>query len=455
MSTGDAKLASAGERIESGRELRRKVPRKSHAGWKPSSDRPDPIELLIASDEGRIPKLLPIRYGRMKKTPFTFLRGAAAIMASDLARTPTPNIRVQAGGDSHIMNFGAFATPERNLIFDINDFDETLPAPFEWDLKRLTASIEVAGRCAGSKSKSCEKAVRGALQTYRERMAKYAALPAIDVWYERIDFEPLLKNLPRTSDRTRDLKTVDKARRKNLPLHILPTVAKGGKDKIKDDPPLIFHQQEQQSPAYLRRMESAFERYDQSLAPPFRVLFNRYRLRDVALKVVGVGSVGTYCEAALFTDGVGQPLFLQLKEARASVLERYAGKSAFEYHGERVVIGQRLMQAASDIFLGWTVDPESGRHFYIRQLRDMKISMPIESGDPADLAYFAQACGWSLARAHARSGDPGVIAGYLGSSDAFDDAIAKFAHDYADQNQRDYDALMKAIKQGRIRAEDV
>ncbi len=447
-------LVPVEEHVKAGRALRSSVPRKSHAGWKPPSDRPDPIKLLIDSDQGRIPELLPIRYGRMKKTPFTFLRGAAAIMACDLARTPTTKVRVQAGGDCHIMNFGAFATPERNLIFDINDFDETLPAPFEWDLKRLATSIEVAGRSAGSKSKACEKATRAALRTYREHMNEYAQTAAIEVWYERIDFGPLIEHLPQPHAHARGKKAIEKARRKSLPLHILPTVAKGGTNRIKDDPPLIFHQAEQRKPAYFQRMEAGLKRYRESLAPPFRVLFDRYQLRDVALKVVGVGSVGTYCEAALFTDDLEEPLFLQLKEARASVLEPYAGKSEFAYHGERVVVGQRLMQAASDIFLGWMVEPESGRHFYVRQLRDMKVPMPVDTSDPANLAYFAEACGWALARAHARSGDPAMIAGYLGSSGAFDDAIVKFAADYADQTQRDYQALLKAIKQGRIKAED-
>jgi uncharacterized protein (DUF2252 family) len=447
-------LVSTEERMKAGRALRRKVPRKTHAGWKPPSDRPDPIELLIASDQGRIAELLPIRYGRMRKSPFTFLRGAAAIMACDLARTPTTKVRVQAGGDCHIMNFGAFATPERNLIFDINDFDETLPAPFEWDLKRLVTSIDVAGRSAGSKSKDRAKATRAALGTYRERIAAYARMAAIEVWYERIDFGPLIKQLPQPHAHARGRKAIEKARRKSTPSHILPTLAKGVRDEIKDDPPLIFHEAEQRKPAYLREMEVGFRRYRESLAPSVRVLFDRYRLRDVALKVVGVGSVGTYCEAALFTDAQGEPLFLQLKEARASVLEQYAGKSAFAYHGERVVVGQRLMQAASDIFLGWTLEPESGRHFYVRQLRDLKVPMPMDTSNPADLAYFAEACGWALARAHARSGDPAMIAGYLGSSDSFDDALVKFAADYADQTERDHTALLKAIKQGRIKAED-
>jgi len=447
-------LVSAQQRIKAGRALRGSVPRKSHAGWKPPSDRPDPIKLLIDSDQGRIPELLAIRYDRMKKTPFTFLRGAAAIMACDLARTPTTQVRVQAGGDCHIMNFGAFATPERNLIFDINDFDETLPAPFEWDLKRLATSIQVAGRSAGSKSKDCEKATRSALRCYREHMAEYAHMAAIEVWYQRIDFAPLIKHLPQPHAHQRGRKAIAKARRKSIPMHILPTVAKGDKDQIKNDPPLIFHEAEQRKPAYLEKMEAGFKRYRESLAPSFRVLFDRYQLRDVALKVVGVGSVGTYCEAALFTDDLEEPLFLQLKEARASVWEPYAGKSEFACHGERVVVGQRLMQAASDIFLGWTVEPESGRHFYVRQLRDMKVPMPVDTSDPTELAYFAEVCGWALSRAHARSGDPAMIAGYLGSSDAFDDAIVKFAADYADQTERDHGALLKAIKQGRIKAED-
>jgi Uncharacterized protein conserved in bacteria (DUF2252) len=332
--------ASPERRIEAGRALRARVPRKSHAVWKAPSNRPDPIQLLIDSDKGRIAKLLPIRYARMSKSVFTFLRGAAAIMAFDLAQTPTTRLRVQACGDCHIMNFGGFATPERNLIFDINDFDETLPAPWEWDLKRLTTSIEVAGRAAGSRSKECERAVRAAVRSYREHMSEYATMPALDVWYERIDLKPLIKRMPEAEYRKRSTRAVEKARRKSIPSHVYPSLADGKKAEIKDAPPLIYHEPKQRKPAYLREATSSFRRYRECLAPAYRVLFDRYELRDIALKVVGIGSVGTYCEVALFIDLENAPLFLQIKEARASVLElsldlkwRSLLKSSFSFLG--------------------------------------------------------------------------------------------------------------------------
>jgi uncharacterized protein (DUF2252 family) len=446
--------ASPETRLEAGRALRAKVPRKSHAAWKAPSNRPDPVQLLMDSDKGRIAKLLPIRYGRMSKSPFTFLRGAAAIMACDLAQTPTTRLRVQACGDCHIMNFGGFATPERNLIFDINDFDETLPSPWEWDLKRLTTSIEVAGRSAGSPSGDRETAVRAAVRSYREHMAEYATMPALEVWYEHIELKSLIKRMPEAGYRKQSTKAIAKARKKMMPSHVYPSLADNKKAQIKDDPPLIYHEAKQRGRAYRQQATLSFKRYREHLLPAYRVLFDRYELRDIALKVVGIGSVGTYCEAALFTDPEHAPLFLQIKEARASVLERYAGASVFATHGERVVVGQRLMQAASDIFLGWTVGLETGRHFYVRQLRDMKIRMPLDTTDPALLAYFAEVCGWALARAHARSGDPAMIAGYMGSNARFDDAIVKFAVKYADQTESDYAVLKKAIKAGRIKAQE-
>ena len=443
--------APIAERLRAGRGLREKVPRKSHAPWKAPTNRPDPIQLLIESDAWRIPKLLPIRYGRMQQSPFLFLRGAAALMAFDLAETPRTGLRVQACGDCHIMNFGAFATPERNLVFDINDFDETLPAPWEWDVKRLTVSIEVAGRSAGIRSRYREHAVRAAVRSYREHLGECAAMPSLEVWYQRTDFQKLLDRVPGPKIRRRDRRVAERARRKTVPNNLLPSIAAGDTTKIKDEPPLIYHLPIQRTAAYLRRAVSIFKRYRTSLPESYRVLFDRFELLDVAFKVVGVGSVGTFCEVALFRDAQAAPLFLQIKEARASVLEPYVGRSVFSTHGQRVVDGQHLMQAASDIFLGWTVGLEPGRDFYVRQLRDMKIPMPVNTEDPTDLAYFADACGWALARAHARTGDPAMIAGYLGSSDAFDDAIVKFAKGYADQTESDYSALLKAIKGGRIK----
>jgi uncharacterized protein (DUF2252 family) len=433
-----------------GRRLRDRVPRKSHGEWKAPANRPDPIQLLIEYDAGRIPSLLPIRYARMRQSPFAFLRGAAAVMAFDLAQTPKTGFRVQACGDCHIMNFGAFASPERNLIFDINDFDETLPAPWEWDLKRLTVSIEVAGRSAGARSRNREDAVRSAVRSYRDHLGEYAQMRSLEVWYQRIDFQELIERVPGPKNRKRDRRAAERARHETVPITLLPSTA-GANTKIKDHPPLIYHLPSQRTAAYRRRAATIFQRYRDSLATPYRVLFDRFELLDVALKVVGIGSVGTFCEVALFRDAQAAPLFLQIKEARASVLEPYAGRSLSSTHGQRVVYGQRLMQAASDIFLGWMVGLQRGRHFYVRQLRDMKIAMPVDANDPSDLAYFADACGWALALAHARTGDPALIAGYLGSSDAFDDAIVKFADSYADQTERDYDALLKAIKSRRIK----
>ena len=444
------------ERFDAGRALRSRVPRKSHSGWKAADDRPDPISLLIDSDQGRIRALLPIRYGRMLESPFTFLRGAAAVMAHDLAPTPKTRIRVQAGGDCHIMNFGAFATPERNLIFDLNDFDETLPAPWEWDLKRLAASVDVAGRSAGFKAKDREAVVHRAARSYREHMARYAKMRALEVWYERIDFEPLVNKMLKGAERRYTRKRIAKARKEHFPLHITPLVA--GRDRrtrrieIENNRPLIYHPAGAHRVVFAEQVASVIKHYRESLPSHLRVLLDRFEYCDMAMKVVGIGSVGTFCAVALFVTGDREPLFLQLKEARASVLERYAGASRFSNHGERVVVGQRLMQAASDSFLGWAEGLDGDRHFYIRQLRDMKVSMVIDTMNAAELGYYAEACASALSCAHARSGDAAMIAGYLGSSPAFDDALARFAADYADQTERDYAALKKAVRAGRIKA---
>jgi uncharacterized protein (DUF2252 family) len=449
-------LRTTAERLVAGRALRDKAPRTSHAHWERSGRRLDPLEILKDANQHRLPELLPIRYGRMAKTPFTFLRGAASIMAADLAATPVSGLRVQAGGDCHIMNFGAFATPERNLIFDINDFDETLPAPWEWDVKRLAASIEVAARVADFKTRYRADAVRAAVRSYRERMAAYAPMSALEVWYQRIDFERLVKRIPQLDEQRRTRRQIEKARRQSMPSHLFPALARQGRRtaRIKDDPPLIYHPSGQHKASNHKRVLHALKGYRQSLPPTYQVLLDRYELEDIAIKVVGVGSVGTFCAVALLMAADDDPLFLQIKEASASVLERYAGASVFTNHGERVVVGQRLMQSASDILLGWTVGIEPNRHFYLRQLRDMKIAMPIETAGHEDLEYFAEACGWALARAHARSGDPAMIAGYLGSREVFEDAIAEFAAAYADQNESDHAQLLKAIKAGKIKTED-
>jgi uncharacterized protein (DUF2252 family) len=432
------------------------VPRSSHAAWQPQPDRPDPLEILKDSDHHRLPELLPIRYGRMAKSPFTFFRGAAAIMAADLAHTPVSGLRVQAGGDCHIMNFGGFATPERNLVFDINDFDETLPAPWEWDVKRLAASVEVAARSADFKARYCEDAVRAAVRSYREHMAAYAPMTALEIWYQRIDFERLVKKIPQLGEQRRARKSIVKARRQSLPDHLFPSLARqqGGTFKIKDEPPLIYHVTGQRHAEQRERILRGLRGYRDSLPSAYQVLFDRYQFQDFAMKVVGVGSVGTFCAVALLMASDEDPLFLQIKEARASVLEPYAGPSVFDNHGHRVVAGQHLMQSASDMLLGWSAGLDGKRHFYLRQLRDMKVAMPIETAGHEDLEYFAEACGWALARGHARSGDPAMIAGYLGSREAFDDALVEFASACADQTERDHARLLKAIKAGRIKTVD-
>ena len=447
------------DRLAAGRALRGRSQRSLHGDWQPAQDRPDPIATLLESDKGRIAALLPIRYERMRQSPFAFLRGAASIMAWDLSRTPSTGLRVQACGDCRIMNFGAFATPERNLIFDINDFDETLPAPWEWDLKRLAVSIEVAGRSGGTKKKDRERALRGAIAAYCEHMARYARMTALDVWYQRIDLTELIARHPESSKERKDRDLVRKAREQAVPSHVPLTAAAkkrshagAGSMKIENRPPLLYHLPRQRTRKYFARVKNALKTYRDSLPVAYRTLFDRFELQDVALKVVGIGSVGTYCEIALFSDEQNAPLFLQIKEARASVLEPFAGQSKFTTHGERVVAGQRLMQAASDIFLGWMVGMEPGRAFYVRQLRDMKIPMPVDAADPADLAFFSAACGRTLARAHARTGEPAMIAGYLGSGAAFEGAIINFSEAYADQTECDYAAMLKAIRQGRIKA---
>jgi uncharacterized protein (DUF2252 family) len=449
-----SKLTTIEDRYAAGRGLRERTPRSAHAAWQGPANRLDPLALLHDADAHRLRELVPIRYGRMRQSPFTFFRGSAAVMAADLARTPVSGIRVQAGGDCHIMNFGAFATPERNIIFDINDFDETLPAPWEWDVKRLCASVEVAARAADFKRDYREEAVRSAVRSYRDHISKLSAIAPLEAWYEHIDLAAMVKRIPRSDERVAARREIAKARRQSIPSHLFPSLAhqvRGGA-RINDDPPLIYHPPARDRSAYRERVAHAFKGYRESLAPPYRVLLDRYELQDIAIKVVGVGSVGTFCAIALFTTADQEPLFLQVKEATASVLERHASASLFPNHGERVVMGQRLMQAASDLLLGWTAGLEPRRHFYIRQLRDIKVAMPLATAGHDDSKFFAEKCAQALARAHARSGDPAMIAGYLGAGEAFDDAIVKFAAAYADQTEQDHAALVKAIKAGRIKA---
>ncbi|WP_298359639.1 DUF2252 domain-containing protein [Rhodoblastus sp.] len=452
-SKSEPQYSSPDERRSKGKALRDAAPRSAHAGWKPHKNRRDPAELLKESNEGRLPQLVPIRFGRMMQSPFAFYRGSAVVMAADLATTPVSGIQVQACGDAHLSNFGGFATPERRVIFDINDFDETLPGPWEWDVKRLATSFVLAGRHIRLSESDSARAVMEALCSYREHMADYAQMRALDVWYDTIDIDRFLAEAETASQQTRARaeERLKSLREKNTPEFLFPKFVqhRGAAPVIIDDPPLIFHPTKEMAPGLESHYAQGLAAYRESLPEHIRVLFDRYRFCDLAVKVVGVGSVGTRCAIALFMASDDDPIFLQIKEAGASVLEPYAGQSRHSNHGQRVVVGQRLMQSASDLFLGWGTGA-NGRDFYVRQLRDMKISVIIEDFDAADLRAYGRVCGWALARAHARSGDPAMIAGYLGSSDAFDVAVGEFASEYADQAQHDYRMFIRAIREGRI-----
>jgi uncharacterized protein (DUF2252 family) len=434
-----------------GKELRDKCPRHEHAAWQAPPNRADPLALMQQSNQGRMPELLPVRHGRMMKTPFTFFRGAALNMAADLAGTPATGIRVQACGDCHLMNFGAYATPERRVIFDINDLDETLPAPWEWDVKRLAASFVLACRDNCFRAGTARDAVLKCVRSYRERMAEYSTMNVLDVWYANMDVEELLPTIQDEVTSRRIQKRLAKARERTVLEHDFPERATtaGLAPTIKENPPLIFHQREKAHEEHFALVQRAFGGYRETLQEERRLLLDRYKLMDVAVKVVGVGSVGTFCGILLMMASEHDPLFLQFKQARPSVLEAYAGKSLHSNHGQRVVHGCRMMQSASDMFLGWT-EGEAGRHFYLRQLKDMKIKPMVEVFTPSVMVEYAALCGWSLAHAHARSGEPAKIAGYLGESDKFDKAIADFAVAYADQSEQDHEVLMKAVRAGKL-----
>lgn len=448
---------SVDERIAKGRALRDAAPRSSHAGWKPSKKRRDPVELLSESNVGRIEELIPVRFGRMSESPFAFYRGAAALMAADLATTPTSGLRVQACGDAHLMNFGGFATPERNIIFDINDLDETLPAPFEWDIKRLAASVVIAARHIELPMSDAARLVMALVREYRERMTDYAGMRALDVWYDKIDLQKYTDRMgdpaivKAIQNRMRD--RIEREQRKSVPDVMYPKLVthEGVKPMIKDEPPLIFHPSAEQAPGVISGYAEVIKMYRETLPDHMRSLFDRFHFFDMAVKVVGVGSVGTLCGVALFMAADNDPLFLQVKEARASVLEPYAGKSLYSNHGQRVVAGQRLMQTATDVFLGWTRG-ENGRDFYVRQLRDIKLSALIEDWDTGIMQQYGRMCAHALARAHARSGDAAMISGYMGTGTSFDDAIGEFAVEYAAQNRSDYRMFIKAIREGKIKA---
>jgi uncharacterized protein (DUF2252 family) len=454
------------ERVARGKAARSEVPRASHAVFEPSARRADPIKLLERQAKTRVRELVPIRYGRMLVSPFTFYRGAAMIMASDLSATPRSGITVQCCGDAHLSNFGVFASPERRLVFDINDFDETLPGPWEWDVKRLAVSMLIAAQDSGFTAKDQERIVLDTVGGYRTAIRGFAGMKNLDVWYACLDVESLLTELrsqlkPRMAKRTE--KTFAKAHTKDsMSAFSKLTTEVNGEARIVAEPPLIVPlddlAQGMERDEMFDGLHELLSDYRATLEHDRRVLLEQFHLTDFARKVVGVGSVGTRAWIALLLgrDGL-DPLFLQMKEAEASVLEDFFAPSEFQNHGERVVVGQRLMQATSDIFLGW-LHVESGidgkaRDFYARQLKDWKGSAEIEQMIPKGMALYGRLCGWTLARAHARSGDRVAIAAYLGNGRSFDHAIVEFSRSYAEQNQRDYDALASAVESGRIKAQ--
>ena len=442
------------QRWRIGRVLRERTPREKHAGWKAPKNRPDPVDLLIKSNGTRLPDLVPIRYGRMLTSAFAFLRGSAAVMASDLSRTAKTGVVVQACGDCHLMNFGAFATPERQLIFDINDFDETLPAPWEWDLKRLAASFAVAGKYINLNRRDVLAASESAVRSYRKSMIRYSRMRVLDIWYDHVDVDQFIKGLANPQWQKRWRERIARERARSVIEHDFPKLAarRGQHPRIKDNPPLIFHLPDRNDERFHHAVTAGHLAYLESLAPQYRAILERYKLVDIAMKVVGVGSVGTLCAIALLMASDDDPLFLQFKEANASVLEPYAGASEYKNHGQRVVVGLRFMQAASDVLLGWSHGELRGRDFYLRQLRDMKMSIIMEAMDRDTLKYYAKVCGRVLARAHARSADPAIIAGYMGNSAIFDEAVAQFAMDYSAQTDRDHESLGEAVRSGRIEA---
>ncbi|KYC17066.1 hypothetical protein WM94_22560 [Pseudomonas sp. ABFPK] len=445
----DKNFHSLKERLEAGKRLRDVVPRAAHATWKCKPRQRDPVGLLELSNRDRHPALVPVRYGRMLRSPFTFLRGSAGLMARDLATLPCTGIRVQACGDCHLLNFGLFATPERNLIFDINDFDETLPAPWEWDIKRLAVSFAVAAQDNRLNDKEAGQLAMACVQAYRKRMRELSEMSPLDVWYDRLDAQAIIDMAPSMKYRKARQELIARARTR-IGDYLYPQISDevGGRRRLVDQPPILFHIHEA---GFAKRVKLALEDYRSSLLPERRFLYDRYRLEDFAVKAVGIGSVGTFCFVGLFFSAENHPLLLQFKEACPSVLAPYAGKSEFANQGQRVVTGQRLSQSASDIFLGWT-ESSKGRQFFVRQLRDMKMSLPVEGASFEQMNMYAQVCGMTLARAHAKSGDAALISGYLGKSDAFDQALGKFALAYAEQNAKDYAALVNAEKKGRIKA---
>ena len=443
---------TAEQRRQEGKSLREKVPRESHAEFEIASDRTDPVKVIKKSSEGRLQHLVPIRYGRMAKSVFAFYRGTASLMAMDLAQTPTSDIRVQACGDCHLSNFGLFATPERNLIFDINDFDETLPAPFEWDIKRLAASFYVGALDNNFSDKDCKMITRNCVRAYREAIATFSTMKVLDVWYAKLDMDTIIAAAP-DAEAKRNREHIAEQARVSISDYVFPKITKlhEGKRLIVDQLPLVYHPPPEEKVP--EAMLDVLHMYRETLPLERRVLLDRYQIEDVAYKVVGVGSVGTRCGVVLLMAEADDPLLLQIKEARASVLEPYAGKSEFDHQGQRIVVGQRLMQSASDMMLGWTTGSGKNKiQFYLRQLRDMKFSFDVANMKPIQLSRYSEACGWTLARAHARSGDASVIYGYMGKSDVFDRAVGTFSQRYADQAERDSEMFLDAIESGEIKA---
>jgi uncharacterized protein (DUF2252 family) len=467
---------SIADRKTKGSDARNSTPLSSHAGWTPAADRPDPVGLLEDQDATRESDLVPVRHGRMLVSPFTFYRGAAKIMAADLADTPTAGLEVQLCGDAHLSNFGAFASPERELLFGLNDFDETLPGPFEYDVKRMAASFTIAGRNNGFAKADTRAATLGSVAAYREAMAGFAEMGTLEVWYAHLAEDQLMRRIrsvaaevSKSKKGAKATKRAEKRARKTLAkahtrdsLQALSKLGEvvDGRYRIVSQPPIVVPMRDLEAtygipPDKMERMiHEQFRAYRASLRADQRRLLERFQVVDMARKVVGVGSVGTRAFIVLL-QGRDQddPLFLQVKEATASVLEDHLAASRYKQHGERVVDGQRMLQAASDIFLGWTKGRvDVTRHYYWRQLRDMKGSADVEAMRPVGLSFYADICGWTLARAHARSGDPVAIAAYLGKRDAFDQAITDFSERYADQNERDYQAFAAAIHSGRLQA---
>jgi uncharacterized protein (DUF2252 family) len=466
LETGFAQMTPA-ERAARGKQARVAVPRESHAVFERPPDRPDPIGLLEEQATSRVPELVPIRWGRMMVSPFTFYRGAALPMAADLAGTPVSGLAVQACGDAHLSNFGIFGSAERRLVFDVNDFDETVPGPWEWDLKRLAASLEVAARANGFPGKDRREIVTASVARYRQAMRTFAGMTNLQVWYALMDVDELRAQFD-AQMKGRQRKTIDKDLAKARTRDSMQEVAKlcrvvDGRPRIISDPPLLVPVDEllprqEDTAAFEAQLLGLIATYRRTLETDRRFLFETFRYADLARKVVGVGSVGTRCWIVLMLGrDESDPLFLQVKEAQASVLARFVGASKYTNQGQRVVAGQRLMQASSDIFLGWDrteVGPDRRqRDFYVRQLRDWKYSLPIEAMVPRGMRAYGEACGWALARAHACSGDRIAIAAYLGGAEVFDKAITRFAAAYADQNERDYHSLLDAVAAGRITAE--